>query len=350
MRIVVVGGSGNVGTAVLEALPGHDLVGVSRRPPADAAPYDQAEWHTIDISDPLATDRLVAAFDGADAVVHAAWLIQPSRDEPVRRATNVDGSRRVFDAAGRAGVDHVVHLSSVGAYSPGPAPKNVTTERVTEDWPTDGVPSSSYSRHKAAVERELDGFETRHPGLTVTRLRPGLILQRGAASEIQRYFIGSLVPAPLFGLARAAKVPVLPLPSGLVLQFTHASDVADAVRRAIERRFHGPVNLAAEPVLGPADLARLVGARHVPIPAAVLRAATSASSFLRLQPTTPGWIDLALAAPLLDTTVAREQLGWTPSTVADEAVRELLAGLADGSGRPSPALRPRNHTDQEARP
>jgi len=84
-------------------------------------------------------------------VVHLAWLIQPSRDLAMLEATNVEGSRRVFAAAAAVGAGTLVHASSIGAYSPGPK-----DDPVGEDHPTDGIPTSFYSRHKAAAERLLD--------------------------------------------------------------------------------------------------------------------------------------------------------------------------------------------------
>jgi hypothetical protein len=60
-----------------------------------------------------------------------------------------------------------------------------------------------------------------------------------------------------------------------------------------------------------------------------------------LQPTPPGWLDLALAVPLLDTTRARDELGWTPRKTADGALRELLDGMREGAGDDTPPLSPR---------
>ena len=61
----------------------------------------------------------------------------------------VTGTQRVLDATAAVGAGAFVYASSVGAYSPGPKDR-----RVDETWPTDGVPSSFYSRHKAATERK----------------------------------------------------------------------------------------------------------------------------------------------------------------------------------------------------
>src|SRR3712207_3532831 len=118
MRVVVVGATGNVGTSVLSALSRDadvdSIVGVARRVPRMR--FARTEWAAADIR----RDDLVPIFRGADAVVHLAWLIQPSRDSAELRSVNVDGSARVFRAVGEAGVPALVYASSIGAYSPGP--------------------------------------------------------------------------------------------------------------------------------------------------------------------------------------------------------------------------------------
>ncbi|WP_199440025.1 NAD-dependent epimerase/dehydratase family protein [Umezawaea beigongshangensis] len=339
MRIVVTGASGNVGTALLRRLAAEsdtEVVGVSRRAPQQNPPYAGVRWSEVDIGVAGAEQPLQDVMRGADAVVHLAWLIQPSHDERTMFRTNVSGSDRVFAAAARVGVPHVVHMSSIGAYSPS------DKERlVDEQWPTDGVSSSYYSRHKAAVEHLLDLFVERNPDVVVSRPRPGLILQSGAAAEIARYFLGRLVPAPLFRLAARGKVPLLPLPARTCLQFVHADDVADALVRVLRTRLPGAVNLVSEPVITPRVLASLVGARHVSVPEPVLRGAAAVSWKLRLQPTSAGWVDLALASPLLSAERARTELGWVPQHDARDALRELLAALGHRRGvTGSPPLAP----------
>jgi hypothetical protein len=74
----------------------------------------------------------------------------------------------------------------------------------------------------------------------------------------------------------------------------------------------GAFNIAADPVLDGDALARALRARTVPVPPGALRAAASITWRARLQPTSPGWLDMALAVPLMDTTRAREHLAWTP--------------------------------------
>jgi nucleoside-diphosphate-sugar epimerase len=338
MRIVVVGASGNLGTALLRRAAreqGADLVGVSRRRPTPGAdPYAVAEWHTIDIGAKGATRRLGEVFAGADAVVHLGWALQPNRDEAAMAATNVHGTRAVLDAVGAAGVPHVLVASSVGAYSFGPK-----STRVGEDWPTGGVQSSHYARHKAINERAMDAFERRQPHVTVTRFRPGLVFQPDAAREIAKLFAGPLVPVRLLGLLR--HLPVLPLPTSLVSQAVHADDVADAFWRAIERRAGGAFNLAAEPPLGPEQIAAALGVPHtVPLRRQVLRGVVDITWRLRLQATDPGWIDLSTSVPLMSTRRARTELGWAPAVSSTEALRSIVEAFAGNRGlAPSPSLR-----------
>ncbi|MCX2951136.1 NAD-dependent epimerase/dehydratase family protein [Lentzea sp. NEAU-D7] len=325
-RIVVTGASGNVGTALLRRLaeePDVEVHGISRRPPADAPPYRGVLWTPVEIGRAGAEEVLRTAFAKADAVVHLAWLIQPSRDERALYRTNVAGSAQVFSAAVKADVPHLVHMSSVGAYSPGSKDR-----RVDESWPVDGVRTSFYSRHKAAVEHMLNKFES---DLLISRPRPGLILQSDAGSEIRDYFLGSLVPRAVF----RHRIPVLPIPRDLVLQFVHADDVADAVARILKQRLHGGINLVADPVITPRAMAEVLGSRHVTVPPKLMRSLANVSWRLHLQPTPPGWVDLALKSPLLDASRARTELGWKPEFDAQEALKAIVVGL--GQGREVPA-------------
>ena len=330
MRVVVVGATGNVGTSLLRALGDdgsvREIVGIARRRPRLELP--KVEWRTADI----ARDDLVTHFRGADAVVHLAWLIQPTRDLAALRATNVDGSTRLFDAVRRAGAPALVYASSVGAYSPGPK-----DAAVDESWPTDGVPTNEYSRQKAEVERVLDAFERESPDVRVVRLRPGLIFKRESAEEQRRYFAGPLVPT---SLVRRGLVPLVPDIPGLRFQAVHSDDVGEAYRLAVTRDARGAFNIAAEPVLDMRTIAKLLGARPVRVPAKVARAAATAAWRLHAVPITPSWLDMALASPVMDISRARTELGWEPRRTAIAAIEDLLAGIRENAGLETPPLAP----------
>ena len=145
-------------------------------------------------------------------------LADPALARRARRSrpSNVDGlAARVRGGRARPARGALVHASSVGAYSPGPnGPRG---RRVAGR--RDGVPTSFYSRHKAAAERALDALEAAHPELRVVRLRPGADLQArgrvGDPAPVRR-------PAPALA-ARAARA---------------AAGAAAAGRACASRRVH----------------------------------------------------------------------------------------------------------------
>jgi UDP-glucose 4-epimerase len=336
MRVVVLGATGNAGTSVLGAL-GADrdvdsILGIARRRPT--LEFPKTEFVSADV----AQDNLVTHFRGADAVVHLAWLIQPARQLSLLHVVNVTGSERVFRAAAEAGVPAIVYASSVGTYSPGPKDRE-----VDESWPTDGIATSYYSRQKAQVERILDRFEAEHPERRVVRLRPALVFKRESAAEQRRLFAGPLFPPFL-----AKHIPVVPDTPRLRFQAVHSYDVGEAYRLAVRSDARGAFNVAADPVLDPRRLARLLGARRLRMSPGVLRAAAQLTFKLHLQPSDVGWIDMALQTPLLDATRARMELGWEPQHSAEDAMRDLLDGLAGDRGVSTPPLERKNRSEELA--
>jgi len=328
MKVIVTGATGNVGTSTVKALSESpeidEIVGLARREPTLTLP--KTSWVEANV---LSAD-LAAIFAGADAVIHLAWAIQPSRDAVTLERINVEGSRRVFEAVAAAGVPKLVHASSVGAYSCGPKDRE-----VGEDWPTEGTPMSFYSRHKVAVERELDRFEAGNPETRVVRMRPALIFKDEAATEIRRLFVGPFLPNFLL---RRGLLPALPRIDRLRFQAVHSEDVGQAYLRAVLADVDGAFNLAAEPPLSPEELAERIGVRSFPVPARVVRRLAEVSWRLRLQPTPPGWLDMARNVPLMSSERARAELGWEPRHSGVEALEELLEGMREGHGDGTPPL------------
>ncbi|MFC8597423.1 NAD-dependent epimerase/dehydratase family protein [Isoptericola sp. NPDC057191] len=340
MRVVVVGQTGNVGTALLRALVAESevtsVLGVARRlPDRNAEPYRDAEWAAADLAGDEAevVERLTDLFRDADAVVHLAWLIQPNRDRTLLRTVNVEGTRRVARAVVAAGVGHLVVASSVGAY----APVDDDVPRA-EDWPADGMPTSHYSVDKAAQEDVLDELERDHPEVVVARLRTALVFQEDAGAEVTRYFVGRLLPVRLL---RYGRPPLLPLPAGLRLQAVHADDAADAYVRVLLRRAGGAFNVAAPDVLRGEDLARLVDhGRLVEVPPLAVRAAVALAYQARLVAADPGWVDMAMGAPLMDTGRVEAELGWAARRTAAQALLDVVRGMSEGDGVGSAPMRP----------
>ena len=330
MQVVITGATGNVGTSLVEALassPDVDsILGLARRLP-EWRPAKTA-WAQVDI----ARSDLVSHFRGADVVVHLAWIFQPTHDPLATWRNNVLGSLRVFEAVAQSGVPALVYASSIGAYAPG-----ADRPPVDETWPTHALPTAAYGREKSYLERVLDAFECDHPDIRVVRMRPGFIFKRESASQQRRLFAGPLLPTRL---AHSRFVPVVPDLPGLRLQALHTLDAAQAYRLAVLQPVRGAFNIAADPILDPRSLSELFGARRVKVPATSLRAAVAAAWHLHLVPASPTLFDLALSLPIMDTTRARSELGWTPTYSSLDAIRELLQGLRERAGLKTPPLEP----------
>jgi nucleoside-diphosphate-sugar epimerase len=330
MRVVILGASGNLGTSLVQALAADDqitsVLALARRLPSWQA--DKTEWAAVD----MAEDDLVPHFRNADAVVHLAWLFQPTHDPIETWRTNVLGSIRVFEAVAAAEVPALVYASSVGAYSPAPFDRP-----VDESWPTHGWPGAAYCREKAYMERFLDAYERAHLSIRLVRMRTGFIFKRQSATEQRRLFAGPLVPHPL---VRPELLPVLPDPSGLRFQALHAADAADAYRLALTKQVRGAFNVAADPVLDVTTMAPLLGAKPVRIPAWSVHALLAVGWRLHLTPASPDLFDAVLRIPIMDTTRARAELGWAPRHTALEAIAEFLEGLRAGAGMETPPLAP----------
>ena len=331
MRVVVTGATGNVGTSVVRALRDEKsvshVIGLSRRPPNEPG-FLGIEWRQVDV----ATDDLDPHFQHADAVIHLAWQLQPERRRRLLHDVNVVGSARVFEAAARQEVGALLYASSFATYSPAPV-----GETVDETWATDGIATSLYSQQKAYVERLLDRFEVQHPMVRVVRLRPGLTGKSEAASEIQRLFLGRLLPTLASPLARFSVVPDV---LGLAFQVVHTDDVAEAYRLALLGSVTGSYNIVAGQRIDANAVGREFDLHVLPVGPHLSRTVAALGYHLRLQPAEPGWFDLAFQSPFLDTRLAAKELGWTPAYSSFAVLSEVAEGLDAGAGLPTPPLRP----------
>ncbi|MER7014487.1 NAD-dependent epimerase/dehydratase family protein [Saccharopolyspora sp. NPDC000359] len=330
-RIAVVGATGNIGTSTVAALETDPTVGevlaLSRREPPVTG--GKVHWERTDVRE----DDLVARFAPVDAVIHLAWLFQPTHNPITTWRNNVLGSIRVFDAAAAAGVPRIVYASSVAAYSSGHG-----DQPVDETWPTHGWPGAAYSREKAYLERYLDAFELRHPDVELVRMRTAFCFKHASASQQRRLFMGPLV---VNRMVRPDLLPALPIPGGMRFQAVHSDDVGEAYRLAALGTRVGAFNVAAAPLVDSQVLGELVGRPTVGLPTRVARSALSAAWNLHLVPASPGLFEAFLRLPVMDTSRARDELGWSPEHSSTTAVAEFLQGVRDAGGGRTPPLRTR---------
>lgn len=329
LRIVVTGATGNVGSSVVEALSVEgavsSILGLSRRETDWTVP--KVDFVVADVS----KDNLNRHFEGADVVVHLAWLFQPTRRPEVTWENNVLGSLRVFRAVADTGVPALIHASSVGAYSPG-----IDQPAVSEQWPTNGWPGAAYPREKAYLERCLDAFEERHD-IRVVRMRPGFMFQKRSASSQRRLFAGPFLPGSIVGKRWIPEVPRIP---GLTVQVLHSSDGAKAYVTAALGEHQGAFNLAADPPVTMETIAELLGARLLNVPQQLIRSGVWAAWHAHAVPATPGLFDTVMRVPTMDCSRARVELGWLPARTPSDVLQEFFEGLRAGVGGPTVPLAP----------
>ena len=276
MRVVVIGGTGLIGSHVVRALrtAGCTVLGASRRRPLGEAASD---WIELDFGAMTQEQDWLALLDGRriDAVVNCVGIIRESRPgdfDRLHRAAPV----ALFGACERLGIRRVVQLSALGSHP----------DAATGYW-----------RSKGAAEVDL----LARP-LEATIIRPSLVYGEDGASSVMFRMLATL--------------PVLMMPAAhrALVQPVHVTDLADIVCRLVT----GPA--------GPRELA-VVGPR----------AATMAGYLgeLRRGMAAPAGLVLELPQPVARA-VARVAALIPSSALTPESLL-MLEQSADGSNTADPA-------------
>ncbi|WKN47267.1 NAD-dependent epimerase/dehydratase family protein [Nocardioides sp. Arc9.136] len=322
LTVAVTGPTGTFGAGLLPLLEADErvrrVVGVARSEVDPAARgWVKTTYRRGDVRDRAA---LAEVFAGADVVVHLAFAIVGGSAEATR-AINVEGTLNAFRAAADAGARRFVHASSVAAY--GFHPDNPVG--ITEDWPVRPADRLFYAREKAELEVLLREEAAERQGIDLYLPRPPIVVGPNA--------VGGKVRLPEWARGLGAvlrhlptRLPPVPVPvPDLPLQLVHESDVGQALLRCVVAAGPpGAYNIAADDTLTAADVVRVLGGVPVPLPAGPAHAAARLAAAVPGLPQPAQWVE-ALAHPaIMDTTRAKEQLGWTPRVSAADGLRETL--------------------------
>ena len=168
MKIAVTGGSGGIGRAITEMAltQGHTITSIDRVAPAEprnGVTYIQAECTDY--------DAMVAAFAGADAMIHMAAIPHPMKDpNHVVHNNNVVGSYNALRAAVENNIMRICQASSVNAI--GQAYSRVPRYDyfpIDENHPN--YAEDPYSLSKWICEQQADAFARRYEGISIASLR-----------------------------------------------------------------------------------------------------------------------------------------------------------------------------------
>ncbi|MGZ4691443.1 MAG: NAD-dependent epimerase/dehydratase family protein [Acidimicrobiia bacterium] len=302
--VAVTGIAGFLGQRLLqrlEAEPDIDrIIGLDLREPTRRSPH--LELHRVDI----AGHDLKPLLEGADVLVHLAAIVDPIADEPLMARVNIEGTRRVLDAAAAVGVRKIIRLSTTaayGAWATNPVP-------LTEDAPLRPNPGFNAAVHAAEVERLLAEWQYDHPAVTITTLRAAPILGAGAHHLWARLFT-----SPTRARVRGATPP---------LQVVHVDDVVQALTLVVQEDHPGVLNVAADGWLSAEDLDALVPRAIVPaLPADLLRRSLArlwSSGVGDVPPTVVPY----LVFPWVVASDRLQALGWQPGHTNEETVLETV--------------------------
>ncbi|QYG95707.1 NAD-dependent epimerase/dehydratase family protein [Iamia sp. SCSIO 61187] len=335
MVVAVTGPTGTFGHGVVPLLERDPrvgrIVGIARRPFDPAAlGWSKMEYRQGDVRD---EEALAEVFAGADVVVHLAFLITGTASREVTRDINIGGTLNAFRAAAAAGVRRFVYASSVAAYgfhSDNPV-------GMTEDWPTRPAHRLFYAQEKAELEGLLEAASAAAPDLGLYLLRPPIVLGPHAMGA------KDILPGPLEHLGRsiAGAVDRLPFPLPVLapdvpVQLIHEDDVGQALLLcAVGAGPPGAYNIAADDTLTGAEIAGELGLAPLPIPAKIVHAAARSLAALPTPPLVPPlveWVEAMSHPSVMDTTKAKDVLGWMPRWSSRGAIRSTLGRPADGGG------------------
>ena len=319
MKALVTGATGFLGRAVVERL---QREGVMVR--AFVRPGQRYAGDGVDLceGDLCNESSIAAAVRGVDWVVHAGARVATTGKWEEFAEANIRGTRRVIRAARAAGVQRIVHVSSLGVYD---VPRDAVT--ITEESPYESETNARghYSRSKLAADR-LALWEAAH-GAPVVVLRPGLLYGPGKRPPLARQSFGKAG----FQFILATRKYTLP--------FSYVDNVADAVLLAL--RAPDAVGKAFTVVDANVPQAELAAAYRaaagerwhaVYLPVGLIAAAAwgverGCRLARRRPPVTRHQIQRATRRAFYDCSRAEQLLGWRPAVGIQEGLQRTFASL-----------------------
>jgi nucleoside-diphosphate-sugar epimerase len=306
--VAVTGVSGYVGRTLVQMLErrpdvarivGIDSVEIPLR-------TSKLEFHRFDVRDAA----LATFVEGADCLVHLAFLVEPMRDTDLMRELNVSIFENVLDAVAKTGVGKFVYPSSVyayGAHADNPVP-------LLEDTPLRPNAGFAYAEHKAETEVLLDQWQADHPGVVVTVLRPAVVLGPHVDNFMSRAF-----ESPRFVGVRGHAPPV---------QVLHEQDFAAAVVHFVVADLPGVFNVCADGWIERARLLELLGRRSVDVPADLLIASADFAWRVGLADAPPAQVN-ELLYPIVMSNARAKATGWVPQFSNEQTVATTVAAHSE---------------------
>lgn len=249
--VAITGASGYVGSRLLRKLENEE--GISKLVAFDnlapVVPIRNMAAYRTDVTKPI--DEALTKHN-VSALVHLAFIATRGanrRGVETIRDTNLAALESVLESSARAGVNHIVYLSShtvYGAHADNPIP-------LTDAAPLRPIPDFPYGYDKFLSEQMLQEFQETHPDIAVTILRSCMVLGPSAGNYITRAFF-----RPWLLRVLGYNPP---------LQFVYEDDLARILTIVVQRRLSGVFNVAGDGVVFYKEFAELIKSRLINLPA-----------------------------------------------------------------------------------
>jgi UDP-glucose 4-epimerase len=242
VRYLITGGAGYIGSRLVDFL--------SRREDTEkivicdvASPQSHVPKTEVERADVRDREAVQATLERVqpDALVHLAFIFNPSHDETLMYDVDVNGTHNVLEAAAAAGTPRVLVTSSAAAY--GAFPDNPVP--LTEDDPVRGVPAFSYARDKTEADRICQLWAARYPDRTMAIVRPCVVFGPNADNYLVRLW---------------TRQPFAADPGTIDndIQFVHEDDVVEAITGLLMGRHGGAYNVAPDRSMTIRECAELI--------------------------------------------------------------------------------------------
>ncbi len=321
MRYLITGGSGYIGTRLVESLAERDdterIVIADVRPPAAFRP--KTGYERLDVRDYARARDLIAA-ERPDCVIHLAFVLNPIHDQEMEYDVDVGGTQNILHAASEGGVEQVMVTTSAtayGAFADNPVP-------IAEDWPVRGVPSFPYACHKTEADRLCQLWALEHPDRVMTIVRPCIVFGPNVDNYIVRLWTNQPFQAE-FGL------PPQPL------QFVHEDDLVEALQLLLHGRYGGAFNVAGDGEMTPQECAESIGLKRRRVPLKLYWRLGTLMWALRQSETPPGNLHFAIHPWVVSTDKLKQTTGWQPKHTSRETFEITMRARGGLPAEPSGA-------------
>jgi len=328
MKYLITGGSGYIGSRLVELLSGREeterIVIADIRAPQVSRP--KTSFVRMDVRDRAIRDLLAA--EDPDALVHLAFVLNPIHDEQRMYDIDVNGTQNVLDAAAGSRVPQVLVASSTTAY--GAWPDNPVP--LKEEHPVRGMPNYEYARDKTEIDRMCQLWAAQHPDRVMTIVRPCIVF----GPNVDNYIIRFWENAPFMALVDGIDMD---------FQYVHEDDVVDALSRLLDGSTAGIYNLTGEGTVKQSEAGALLGLKTRRMSYRLFRWITSVSWRLRLPraEAPPGQLDFLRFPWIASNERIKATLDWQPRYSSRETFEATLrargklpAAAPVGSREPAP--------------